>query len=431
MTSPACSAICRTSSPTLLNNPDNAPQQSQVVQSAITLAQGINTLSDAYTAQRQTAEDNIVTEVATLNATLGTIGELSNKIVALKAGGQSTADLENQRDAALATSLATCRHQGAGAAERRPADRHHRRPACCRSVARTNPFTTAGANVQPDAYYPDGGIEGIMLGGNDVTSQLRGGQIGANIALRDTTLPTDQAELDEFAQNLASPVQRLRPDAIHRAGRNAADEYAAAGAERLCRLCRHHPGQSRRCSPIHRWCATATSAPTPARAGYTDIIKAVLNYDVGSNPPLAVHRRGLGPAGNLNAPYVSPPSTLGQLAATMLASQAQESAATTTQADTEQAVQTTLASKLSAQSGVNMDTEMSHMIQLQNAYGANARDHRRDTVDVDASSCRRCDEEHAMSGSITMTGVTGYATLTRLIQDSEATHAGSTTSPTR
>ena len=44
-----------------------------------------------------------------------------------------------------------------------------------------------------------------------------------------------------------------------------------------------------------------------------------------------------------------------------------------TQADTEQAVQTTLASKLSAQSGVNMDTEMSHMIQLQNAYGANAR----------------------------------------------------------
>ena len=35
-------------------------------------------------------------------------------------------------------------------------------------------------------------------------AQLQGGQIGANITLRDTTLPTDQAELDEFAQNLAS-----------------------------------------------------------------------------------------------------------------------------------------------------------------------------------------------------------------------------------
>ena len=86
-----------------------------------------------------------------------------------------------------------------------------------------------------------------------------------------------------------------------------------------------------------------------------------------------------GPAGNLNAPYAGPTppyassSTLQQLATTMLAAQAQDSATTSTQTDTEQAVQTSLASKLSAQSGVNMDTEMSHMIQLQNAYGANAK----------------------------------------------------------
>ena len=60
-----------------------------------------------------------------------------------------------------------------------------------------------GVNVQPGEFYPSDGINGITLGGTDVTSQLRGGQIGANIALRDTTLPTDQAELDEFAQNLA------------------------------------------------------------------------------------------------------------------------------------------------------------------------------------------------------------------------------------
>ena len=66
---------------TLLNDPSNAPQQSQVVSTATTLAQGINTLSDAYTTQRQTAQDNIVGEVATLNTTLGTIGGLSNKII--------------------------------------------------------------------------------------------------------------------------------------------------------------------------------------------------------------------------------------------------------------------------------------------------------------------------------------------------------------
>ena len=57
----------------------------------------------------------------------------------------------------------------------------------------------------------------------------------------------------------------------------------------------------------------------------------------------------------------------------MLASQAQDSAGATSQLATQQAVQTTLTTKLSTQSGVNMDTEMSTMIQLQNAYGANAK----------------------------------------------------------
>ena len=72
---------------TLLNDPASAPQQSQVVWAATTLAQGINTLSDAYTAQRQAAQHNIGTELATLNTTLGTIGGLSNKIVTLKSSG--------------------------------------------------------------------------------------------------------------------------------------------------------------------------------------------------------------------------------------------------------------------------------------------------------------------------------------------------------
>jgi flagellar hook-associated protein 1 FlgK len=82
--------------------------------------------------------------------------------------------------------------------------------------------------------------------------------------------------------------------------------------------------------------------------------------------------KGLGPNGNLNAPYTVPPTLIG-IASTLVAAQAQDSVTTTSQLGTEQAVQTTLTTKLSAQSGVKMDTEMSTMIQLQNAYGANAK----------------------------------------------------------
>ena len=44
----------------------------------------------------------------------------------------------------------------------------------------------------------------VTLNGTDVTSALTGGQIGADIALRDTTLPTAQAQLDEFSYSLAN-----------------------------------------------------------------------------------------------------------------------------------------------------------------------------------------------------------------------------------
>ena len=64
---------------TLLNDPSNQAQQSQVVASATNLTRNINTLSSAYTAQRQSAQDNIVAEVGVLNTTLGTIGDLSNR----------------------------------------------------------------------------------------------------------------------------------------------------------------------------------------------------------------------------------------------------------------------------------------------------------------------------------------------------------------
>src|SRR5674476_1380349 len=53
--------------------------------------------------------------------------------------------------------------------------------------------------------------------------------------------------------------------------------------------------------------------------------------------------------------------------------EAQDSSTTSGQVSTEQSVQTSLQSTLSAGSGVSMDTEMSLMITLQNAYGANAK----------------------------------------------------------
>jgi flagellar hook-associated protein 1 len=355
---------------TLLNDPSSLAQQSQVVTSATTLTQNINSLSDAYTQQRQTAQDNIVSEVGTLNNSLATIGGLSNQIIALQGSGQSTADLESQRDAAIATvsQLVSVKvlQQSNGdvlltTSSGLTLPIHSADP----------PFSTSDVNVQSGDSYPGGGIPAITLGSSDITSALQGGQIGANITLRDTTLPTDQSELDELSENMATRFQANGLTLFTDPTGNvpvATPPPAQNGYVGFSSTIQVNPAVLANPSMVR----DGDVPPVPAEAGYTTIINAVLNNALGSNPPLTANVSGLGPSGTLSAPFVSP-TTLGSFASTMLAAQSQDSANATNQLSTEQAVQTTLNGQLTAQSGVDIDTEMSNMIQLENSYGANAK----------------------------------------------------------
>lgn len=350
---------------TLLNSPDSQPQQSQVVFSASALANGINALSNAYTAQRQSAQDDLVSAVATLNSTLGTIGTLSSHIVALRAGGQSTADLENQRDAAVQTLSQLVQ---------------------VKTLVQPSGdmlVTTAGgvalptrgvaalqaslAIVQPAAYYPGGGIPAIMLGSTDVTAQLTGGRIGADLTLRDDTLPTFQAGLNEFAQNLASRFDAQGLRLFSDAGGNLSSDPGFAGVIQVNAAVAQTPSLVR----------DGTASAASGQAGDTGLIEKVLTYTFGGQqsagvPQPAFNTAGLGPSGTLALPFAAP-ATLGDFASIMLATQAQTSASVTDQLGTEQGIQTTLAGKLSDGSAVNMDAEMSRMIQLQNSYAVSAK----------------------------------------------------------
>jgi len=376
---------------TLLNSPGSQAQQSTVVGAAQTLAQGINSLSAAYTAQRQTAQDNIVAEVGTINTTLGTIGTLSQQIMTLQASGQSTADLENQRDAAVQT---LSQLVGVKTLDQPNGDMLVvTNGGVTLPIHATNPLGTTGANMQPGSYYPGGGIQGIMLGGVDVTSQLQGGQIGTNIALRDSTLPTFQGELDEFSQNLASrfSAQGLTlftdPAGAVPAGGGVPVQTGYVGFAATIQVnpaVLATPSLVRDGTTAIAGSATGASAFTPnpagGPAGFATMIQRVLDNALGSaaqdGPPSvpqpASNTTGLGASGTLSAPYTAP-ATLAGIASTMVAAQSQASATVTSQLGTEQGVQTTLSTQLSSADGVNMDTEMSVMIQLQNAYGANAK----------------------------------------------------------
>jgi len=371
---------------TLLTDPSNQTQQSAVVSAATTLAQGINTISNTFTAQRQAAQNNIGSAVDTLNATLASIGELSNQIIALKPTNQSSADLENQRNAAVQTlsQLVTVK-----SVEQPNGDLllFTANGLTLPTRGGAAPFSSPGASTPTGSFYPGGGIPAITLNGTDVTSQMGGGQIGANITLRDTTLPTAQAELDEFSQGLSS---RFSAQGLTMFTDGAGNVPAAGGSPAQAGYVGYaasiQVNATLKTDPslVRDGTAAATAAtgftpnPPGGPASFTALISNVLSFTFGTQASAgtnqtALNTAGLGATGNLNAPFNAANSSLGDFATGLVSSLSQQSADTTSQLTTEQALQTSLNTKVTSVSGVNMDTELSTMLSLQNAYGANAR----------------------------------------------------------
>jgi flagellar hook-associated protein 1 len=174
-----------------------------VVSAAQTLAQGINTRSQAITAQSQAAQNDIVNCVNTINTTLSTIGTLSNQIIQAQAAGSSTADLENQRQSEINT---LSQYLSINVLPQSNGDVLVTTSSGLELPTRstTGPLSTSDATVGPTSYYPGGGLPAVTLNGQDITTAITGGQLGADLSLRDSVLPTQQAALDEFSANLAS-----------------------------------------------------------------------------------------------------------------------------------------------------------------------------------------------------------------------------------
>jgi flagellar hook-associated protein 1 FlgK len=197
----------------LATTPSGSTQQMQVVAAAQQTAQTFNSLAQNIQSLRADADQSIQTSVNDAQTQLATIQQLNTQIQQLQALGQSTANLQDQRDVAvnaLAGDLNITTVQ--------------------RSDGTIGVYTTTGvalldgtqaptlthaavSSVSPTVSYPGGGINGILLNGVDISSQITGGTIGALLQLRDTTLPQIGQQLDALAN---ATVDQL--NAIHNSG---------------------------------------------------------------------------------------------------------------------------------------------------------------------------------------------------------------------
>ncbi len=316
-------------------DPTSSAQQQSVLSSANQLAVGLNSLAGTYAQQRQTASDSIANQVQDANADLQTIGTLSNQIVGLQALGQSTASLEDQRQAAM-TSLSGLVSVKFAA-----------QPSGAMSVTTVSGLTlpTDGSETltyDAQTLSQSGTAPQIMLtptGGGaavQVTGSLSGGSIGANVTLRDTTIPSYMTQLDQFATQLAT-------------------QFNNSGM------------------PLFQ---DATGAVPASSVGFASDIAVSASASASPSTFFTVGNIGAVDGSVFNS-YADPNSgastSLSGQVTDLLAGQGADAQAAQSALSDATGLQSSLSTQVTNVTGVSVDSEMSKMISLQNSYQANAK----------------------------------------------------------
>jgi flagellar hook-associated protein 1 FlgK len=372
--------------------PADAGLQRDAQEDARALARRFNEVAAAVGDARQRAQDGIVEEVSRINTALREVADLTNRIRADRVLGIATGDMEDRRDLALGR-----------LSESMPVRALHQPDGGLVLVTRGglglpldpegDVFSTSNAQVGPGSFFgPGGTLPGITFGTVDVTRQLSGGRLGEHLALRDSTLPRYQAELDLAAAHLAARFdgQGLRlftgtngqvPDVTLPYNDPASGMMGFANQIRLATEVARNAALLRdgtHAVPDTPGGPTAF-VPNPADGpqGFSRLLDRLLDHAMGDTVRpgtawVSLPAGGLGPDGSLASPFATPRG-LDAYAAMLTAAHTGDRAAAEAAKERAEALRAGLDARFQRESGVDKDAEMAALIQLQNAYAANAR----------------------------------------------------------
>lgn len=197
----------------LSNEPGNTSLKASVIQQADLLADNLNTLSSNLSDMQTQADKEITDQLSTVNQTIKQVYELNVEIARQSQGGGAgvnVSDLQDKRDALIQSlsedfklqvtvDSSTGGYRIATESGRRLVDE------------------TGYVQFERTAGTPSGiGFRTTQAGGtmSDTvttldTSNLTTGRIKALVDLRDTTLPNQLAQLDNFATTFAAAVNQI------------------------------------------------------------------------------------------------------------------------------------------------------------------------------------------------------------------------------
>jgi len=190
----------------------SASLQSNAVSSLDDLASQLRETSSEIQQLRGNADKDIASSVDDVNKQLKTIDDLNKQIKQVAASGQSTADLEDQRNTAV-LDIASKMNVSYFVSSSGGMQVYTSSGQALVDGSVHQLSYTAASSVSASTTYPSGGLSGITVNGVDVTSQIKSGAIGGLIDLRDNVLTGAQSQLDQLANQLSDSL-----NAVHNQG---------------------------------------------------------------------------------------------------------------------------------------------------------------------------------------------------------------------
>jgi flagellar hook-associated protein 1 FlgK len=325
------------------NNPQLTATRSTLLQQSSTVADGLNSAHNSLTNQWSQNRTQLAAYANQVNTAAGTIAQLNDSIVRAKAAGQTVNELEDQRDqqvlqlSGLTGATASLRKNGA-------------MDVFVGNSTLVSEFTTRSIEVSGAARLDEQKTDPLTLRWSDSKTAVgAGGTMGAMADTLTTIIPVISDALDSVAKNLADSI-----NAKHSAG------YGVDGSTGLDFFVSSVPGQPVTAGTIKvgitdpDQVAVSSTDPTlivpPATSGSLDNTVADALADVGDS------------SGGPDREYQA---MIGQLG---VASQA-----TSRRNDIQANVTEQVDAAREAQSGVNLDEEMTNLLTYQRGYEAASR----------------------------------------------------------
>ncbi|MEQ8813754.1 MAG: flagellar hook-associated protein FlgK [Thalassobaculum sp.] len=341
----------------LATNPDQSTAQNDVIRAAEEVALALNGLSSSIQALRAEADQRIADSVEIVNEALQNIESLNNEIGARKTLGESTADLEDQRDVWIQKLSEQMDIKSFERPDGRIAILTGDSQFLLDQEAVTLTFTASNV-VAAGSAVNDVLLDNGFLTPFAVTSSFSGGTLSGLVEIRDTLMPRAQDQLDSLAFELAQQFDALT------VGANTADlDLFTDAADAI-------PGASAGFSAVIQVRSTLVGADLRDGIGGTFTSSGASD----SSLPLAIinmfdTKQAYVAVTGLNTTS----STLEEFSAEFISYQANQAADYDSQLNFQDQVRGLLEERLNDESGVNLDEELASLIQLEAAFAASAR----------------------------------------------------------